>query len=858
MPLPGASLNALVVARERQDRRELFDALDRLGFDAIHSAGDLGQAQLALQPGQQPDLMLVELAPDPAAALAFCAGLASSGAAAPLLIGLLPAGAGVPAGDTGAVQPADWLGLPVRGDEAEARVRALLASARRPLQAPAAPDVADYQFAFDGSRDELAVVDPAAGAIVEVNPAFERGSGWSREQLIGAPISRFDALLTPAQRSALATALAVDGHARLATRKPAADGGAYPVDMHVQAAMRAGDVVHVYAFRSTGELQRHRDALAALSAAAVMGRGSAQAALAALASWLRPDVLLWLGRPAADGQAAPVLHAHHQLPLPPELANGAHPGWLQAVLQGEEVLLPSAAWRGLPGGPPAREWRLECVLGLPLRDGDQQLAGALLLGRREALDDAAAVQAVRVVAHTLALELALRHEREEARNVGLSDPLTGLPNRLLFNDRLASAIREAQRTHEHFAVVFVDLDRFKNVNDSLGHSVGDELLRAVAARLEATVRAADTVARYAGDEFTLILRHIKQRDDALRVAEKLVAAMEAPLQLSDGLELGITASVGISFYPDDADDAERLVKHADVAMYSAKGLGRNTVQTYVAVPEESHRQRLALEAKLRNAEKNGELRVFYQPQIDTRSEDILGMEALIRWEHPELGMISPGFFIPLAEESGLIVSLGEWILRAACLDAQRWQQEFALPLRLGVNLSALQLRQPDLVERVTAVLKETGFDPRLLELEVTESISVKSVPGLLDTLAGLRALGCGIAIDDFGTGQSSLDYLRRFPADRIKIDQAFVRNIGIDPDDEAIIHATITMAHNLHREVVAEGVETEQHLDFLRSHDCEVVQGFLFSRPLPAGVFRDMLEQRRELLEHSSFIDVGA
>jgi EAL domain-containing protein (putative c-di-GMP-specific phosphodiesterase class I) len=277
-------------------------------------------------------------------------------------------------------------------------------------------------------------------------------------------------------------------------------------------------------------------------------------------------------------------------------------------------------------------------------------------------------------------------------------------------------------------------------------------------------------------------------------------------------------------------------------------MGRNTYQTYVAVPEESHQQRLALEAKLRQAERNNELRVFYQPQVAAESEDIVGMEALIRWEHPELGMISPGFFIPLAEETGLIVSIGEWVLRQACTDARKWQQRFGLDLRISVNLSALQLRQPNLLEIVQRAVVDSGLSPDMLELEVTESINVKSIPNLLETLAALREYGCKIAIDDFGTGQSSLDYIRRFPADRIKIDQVFVRNIGVDPDDEAIVRATINMAHSLNRAVVAEGVEFEEHLVFLREHGCEELQGYLFCRPLPATTFENMLAEREKLL----------
>jgi diguanylate cyclase (GGDEF)-like protein len=431
-----------------------------------------------------------------------------------------------------------------------------------------------------------------------------------------------------------------------------------------------------------------------------------------------------------------------------------------------------------------------------------------------------------------------------------------LPNRLLFNDRLETTIKEGHRTGETFAVLFVDLDRFKNINDSLGHGVGDQVLIAVSKRLRASVRASDTVARYAGDEFTMILRHIVQRDDVMRIAEKIIRVMEAPLTLADGSELHITASIGVSFYPDDATSAERLLKHADVAMYSAKGMGRNNFQTYVAVPEEAHQQRLALESKLRMAEKNNELRVYYQPQIDAETEDIAGMEALIRWEHPELGMISPGFFIPIAEENGLIISIGEWVMRTACADTKRWQMRFGGELRVGVNMSALQLRQPNLVQLVAEVLRDTGLEARLLDLEVTESISVKSIPNLLETLQGLRDLGCKISIDDFGTGQSSLDYIKRFPADRIKIDQTFVRNIGVDPDDEAIVRATISMAHNLNRGVVAEGVEIEEHFDFLRAEGCEELQGYLFCRPLPAASFENLLAERERVFRGSQSSEV--
>ncbi|MEO6688927.1 MAG: EAL domain-containing protein [Dokdonella sp.] len=848
--------SVLIVASDRDDRRELFDTLDAQGVEAIYSAKDFEQAHAFLEQNPQLDLILVEFHGEASDALAFCAGLQQQKSTQRVpIIGILGRKRGglrwskadKPAGVI------DWIGSPVNAHEALARIRTALAAPVPAEKRTAIAAVAEerYQFVFDGSFDELVVVDPANGRILDVNAMFVQRSGYPRGQLLAGNIADFDAILAPERRAELNGKLASDGSVEWRGRKPHANASTYPVEMRVRPAVQDGRIVHFYTFRELRELNDHQMALAALARLTRAGARDEgfNVALHALIDWLALDfVALVEAAPEQASEFQPLVVYHRFGPVEDGM-DPLHSPILKQVLAGQEVLQPANAWRSAAEGTFTRERRVECVIGIPLTGERNACLGALVIARREALaGDSAAIIGLRVIAHAIALELELRRTREQGRAIGLKDPLTGLPNRLLFNDRLNSAIHEAHRTSEMFAVVFVDLDRFKNINDSLGHAVGDQVLAAVAKRLRSSVRGSDTVARYAGDEFTLILRHIVQRDDVARIAEKIVRAMEVPLQLAGGLELGMTASLGLSFYPDDATDAERLLKHADVAMYSAKGMGRNNYQAYVAVPEEAHQQRLALESKLRQAEKNGELRVFYQPQIDCITEDIVGMEALIRWEHPELGMISPGFFIPLAEESGLIMSIGEWVLRAACRDARRWQLRYSLPLRIGVNLSPLQLRQPNLVQFVADVLKETGLDPHLLDLELTESISMKSIPGLIETLHGLRALGCGISIDDFGTGQSSLDYIKRFPADRIKIDQAFVRNIGVDPDDEAIVQATISMAHNLNREVVAEGVEIEQHLDFLRAQGCEVLQGFLFCRPLPVAGFEHLLHERARLL----------
>ena len=844
----------LIVVTQREDRRVLFDALDGHDFDAIYTAKDFAQAHAFLNQDPDIDAVLVEFVGDAKESVAFCTQMKGDARLAKVpIIGIVPAD---PAGrkwDWTRPTPGvnDWLRSPVDGAEALARIQAAL---RRPTTAAVAAGKASgtgadsYQFAFDGSLDELIVSDSKTGRILEVNAAFEQRSGFSAAQMVGQPLDVIDRSHSKEQRLDFFARLNREGSVRYRCQRPRADGTSYQAEVLTRLAVREGKLVHYSLVRDLGEMGRLQQSLALLAEAIEAGAGDEGVRLIVrlLVDWLELDyVSLISARPEQVGAELQPIALFQRLSLPADAPDPLKQPTLKQVLDGDPIVHVVDAWKRAEQDTFLSYTKFEAFVGLPLRDERRNVLGALLIGRRTPMGEGGAtLNTLRIAAGRLALELELRRAREQGRAKALQDALTGLPNRLLFNDRIETIITEAHRTGEMFAVLFVDLDRFKNINDSLGHGVGDQVLIAVSQRLRASIRASDTVARYAGDEFTLILRHIVQRDDVLRIAEKIVRVMEAPLTLDDGSELHITASIGVSFYPDDAATAEHLLKHADVAMYSAKGMGRNNVQTYVAVPEESHRQRIALETKLRVAERNNELRVYYQPQVDSQTEDIVGMEALIRWEHPELGMISPGFFIPLAEETGLIVSIGEWVMRTACIQTKQWQDRFGLPLRIGVNLSALQLRQPNLVEVVQNVLRDSNLEAELLDLEVTESISVKSIPNLMETLQGLRDLGCRISIDDFGTGQSSLDYIRRFPADRIKIDQVFVRNIGVDPDDEAIVQATIQMAHNLNRGVVAEGVEVEEHFNFLRDNGCEELQGYLFCRPLSAVSFENMMVER--------------
>jgi len=522
---------------------------------------------------------------------------------------------------------------------------------------------------------------------------------------------------------------------------------------------------------------------------------------------------------------------------------------LSTILSGNSILIEEAASQEHPSDIYIQKNSPSSYIGIPMVSTRGKILGAIVAIRRKAIEDwDSAVKLIKSYAWCMTREREFSVLRQTARDIGLHDTLTKLPNRLLFNDRLSLAIDDAHRTGELFALLFVDVDRFKTINDSLGHDVGDKVLVAIARRLRKHTRSNDTICRYAGDEFIVILRHIVNKEDVVRIANKVNVILSEPLTVDDSNELQVTASIGISFYPDDGLTGEELLKRADSAMYSAKGMGRNTAHTYINRSDKGEQQKLMLESKLRQAQQNEELRVFYQPKMSVQTEDIVGMEALIRWQHPELGLISPGYFIPLAEETGLIISIGEWLLRRACHMNRKWYDYFHLPLRLGVNLSPLQLRQPNLISIVESALSESGLHPEMLELEITESMSVKSVPGIKECLDELRDLGCSIAIDDFGTGQASLDYLKRFPADTIKIDQSFVRNIGLDPDDEAIINATISMAKSMNLKIVAEGIEQENHREFLTEGGCDELQGYLFSRPLPEESFTRMLQERKEIL----------
>jgi len=462
------------------------------------------------------------------------------------------------------------------------------------------------------------------------------------------------------------------------------------------------------------------------------------------------------------------------------------------------------------------------MVKFPLRSKDNRVFGVCTIGTD--------------ISERKLAENALREQQSRLNYMAFHDSLTGLPNRSLFYDRIYHGLARARRGNSRVALMLLDIDRFKNINDSLGHDAGDLMLKAISTRLNEGVRDMDTVARLGGDEFVVVLEGVHDLEDVMFVANKLLVTLARPMEIS-GHEITSTVSIGVSIFPEDGEDTDELLKHADIAMYKAKEAGKNNCQFYTKGMNATAVNYLLLENDLRRALELNQFTLHYQPQIDLKTGDLMGVEALVRWQHPERGLVSPAHFIPLAEETGLIVPIGEWVLREACRQQKIWLDAGKKVGKIAVNLSPRQFRQKNFPGKVEAILRETQLAPEFLELEITESCAMEHAGETINQLNQLNQMGMFLAIDDFGTGYSSLAYLQRFPIQKLKIDRSFVNDIHDDMNDAAITKTIIGLAHSMQLRVVAEGVETEHQAEWLRQRGCDQAQGFLYAKPMSPKQF---------------------
>jgi diguanylate cyclase (GGDEF)-like protein/PAS domain S-box-containing protein len=678
-------------------------------------------------------------------------------------------------------------------------------------------DLIRFRAAMEVSADAIFITDFHSMRYLDVNETACRMLGYSREELLrmGIPDVNSDGGLPPVRRMFDQVRLQAEhsgGTSPDLRRLRRRDGSVVPVEVY-RRYLKSGETdIVVSVARDITERKRAEEALQLRNLAI---EASVNAIL--ITNHLLPDQPIEYVNPAFERMTG---YSSGEV-------LGRNCRFLQAAdrEQPEIELLRAAIREGREARVVLRNYR---------RNGEAFWSDLSISPLRDA--DARVTHYVGVLSDITEA----RNAREQLEHQASHDALTGLPNRSLLFDRLDQAIAQAHRYQRMIAAAFVDLDNFKFINDSLGHGAGDHVLKIVAERLRGCLREGDTVARHGGDEFVLILQDQSGRESVLQAVTRVIEKLAAPLTV-EGQELATTCSVGISLYPEHGSAAATLLKNADAAMYRAKAQGKNSFCFYSAEMSTHPGERLKLETQLRRALDLGEFVLHYQPKVDLRSRGICGLEALIRWQHPQDGLVPPGRFIGVAEETGLIVPIGEWVLRTGCAQVRAWRDAGLPEIMLSVNISARQFKRSDVVRTVSRALAETGLPARCLELELTESLVMENAEEFIETLNALKKLGVSLSVDDFGTGYSSLSYLKRFPVDRLKIDQSFVRDIGTDPNDAAIARAVIQLGHSLDLRVTAEGVETAEQLQFLREHDCDEVQGYLLSRPLTVEKTAELL-----------------
>lgn len=665
-----------------------------------------------------------------------------------------------------------------------------------------------YRQMFDNNRAVKLVIDPSDGSIVDVNRAAIEFYGFSRERFRAMKISEINIMSAEEVKEEMARAVS-RAQSYFEFRHRLANGDIRDVEVY-SGPFESEGKTYLYSIISDVTEKRQAESLLRIQAAAIESSmdGIAVVDPSGTIAYVNDSFKKLYGHPESELVGRPWISLH---------AEAERSRLFREVMA---RLGESGQWAGASYG---------------LRRTGLAFPEEMSLTR---LEDGSFVCVVRDVTERAQAE-------EQIRHLAYHDPLTELPNRLLFRDRLNVALGQSERQGSRLAVLFLDLDRFKVINDSLGHNIGDALLQEVARRVSSVVRDTDTVARLGGDEFTVLLPSLRTQEDAVSIARKILDTIRSPFLL-DEKELYVTTSIGISLFPEDGDNADALLKNADTAMYQAKENGRNNIQSFNALVNARTLERLALENGLRRGLARGEFELHYQPIFDLRSGAVHGCEALLRWNHPEAGLIPPGNFIRLAEETGLMVPIGSWVLNEATRQAASWHRDGYPGLSVAVNVSGAQIQRADFNERVRTAIDESGIEPALLEIEITESYAMEDPATSVATLQDLKALGVSISVDDFGTGYSSLSYLKRFPIDTLKIDASFVRDMHEDPDTAEIVNAIIAMGHNLRLAIVAEGVELEEQRQRLIENRCDRAQGYLYATPLKAADFEKLLRSHAD------------
>lgn len=678
-----------------------------------------------------------------------------------------------------------------------------------------------YQVLFEENHSMMLLIDMAARRIVDANPAACHFYGYARETLVGMSVSRINNAPLAEIEEKLGLAESGAKH-KFEFVHRLADGRLCDVEVFCGPLAVGGRKLLCSVIHDISERRRLQDELIEKHAfLQTIIDGVADPILVISTDYqllmMNQVAAAYLPEPRREQEKFCCYELLHQLRRP--CHGDEHPCPLDEIkATGKTVTMTHRHQL-------ENEVRIVELTASPLWNPDGSLRGI--------------IEASRDITDRLKVEELLSVNEKRLQHMAHHDSLTGLPNRLLFEDRLRHALAQAQRSGTRMALMFIDLDRFKNINDSLGHDTGDKLLVDIGRRLSSAVRETDTVARLGGDEFLVLLEQVDSFQTVTAMAQRVRDELGCVAEIGKN-QLVATGSIGISLFPDDADSAEELIKCADVAMYHAKSEGKDNYQFYTPRMNARAHEMLLLERDLRRALEVSQFCLHYQPQIELKTGQMIGVEALLRWQHPQQGLVPPDDFIPLAEETGLIVAIGEWVLREACQQQVRWQKQGFPALRMAVNISGRQLKQPDFIETVDLILTETGISPQYLELEITESIIMRDVQSTIMELTDLRMRGIRLSIDDFGTGYSSLSYLNRFPVDQLKIDRSFVARLSGDKELGMIVDAVIALGRSMQLEVIAEGIESQEQMESLTERGCQLGQGFLFSRALPESEFREL------------------